>query len=306
LAGLFRTVVGVDEVLVLDESKGRGGLGFIWRNAGHLREIGIDMGFALPSSLGSALMLRLARIPIRVGYSAEGRGILLTHSIPYRANGQRPHRAEGYLKLLGLPFPAPTFDRTLRYTPDPVSTNAAADLQKRNTSLIVSPVLAMAPNAAQPNKLWDPVRFAVIGRQWIEEFGGSVILVGAAGDHEACEALRSSMDPGSVVNFAGAGDLPLTAALMAQCNAFLGNDSGLAHLAAAVGLPSVVISGPGDPTEVAPYSPLAVTVKHPLFCSPCYKNYCYRKDNPVECLTAIPPEDVWEHLSRLGGKSQRP
>lgn len=303
LGGLFRTVAGVDQVIVLNESKGRSGLGFIWRNAGYLRRMGIDMGFALPSSFGSALMLRLAHIPIRVGYSAEARGPLLTHSIPYGANGQRPHRTEGYLKLLGLPFPAPTFDRTLRYTPDPVSTNAAADLRERNASLIV-PVLAMAPNAAQQNKMWDASRFAIIGRQWIDEFKGSVILVGAAGDYEACEALRSSIDPGSVVNFAGAGDLPLTAALMAQCDAFLGNDSGLAHLAAAVGLPSVVVSGPGDPTEVAPFSPLAITVKRQLFCSPCYKNYCYRKDSPLECLTAIPPEDVWQHLSRFGKKVQ--
>jgi len=209
------------------------------------------------------------------------------------------------LKLLELPFPSPIIHRALHYKPAPDSTGAAADLWRRNAGVMTSPVLAMAPRAAQSNKMWDPKCFAVIGRQWIEEFAGSVILVGASADHEECEALRSSMGPGRAVNFAGAGDLPLTAALIAKCNAFLGNDSGLAHLAAAVGLPSVVISGPGDPTEVAPYSPLAVTVKHPLFCSPCYKNYCYRKDNPVECLTAIPPEDVWQHLARLGGKSQR-
>jgi ADP-heptose:LPS heptosyltransferase len=87
--------------------------------------------------------------------------------------------------------------------------------------------------------------------------------------------------------------------MLSRATIFAGNDSGLAHLAAAVGLPVVVVSGPGDPTEVAPFTRDAITVKRPLFCSPCYKNECWRTDRPLECLTTIEPDEVWHHLATL-------
>jgi heptosyltransferase-2 len=297
LAPLFRDVPEINEVIELDESAGRSGWRFIRQNAQRLHQLQFDTAFCLPTSFGSALMLRLARIPHRLGHAAEGRRFLLTHSLPYGRNGRRPHRAEGFLRLLGLFWPDPILERSLHFNPDDTAKSRVDALFRETTGALNLPALAIAPGAAQPNKMWMAQHFAVIAARWVDQFHGNVFLVGSDSDRERCQEVANLAAQDAIRNLAGAGDLPVAAEIIRRAAVFLGNDSGLAHLAAAVGTPPVVISGPGDPTEVAPFSPLAVTVRHPVFCSPCYKNSCWRKDRPLECLTEIGIEDVWQHVT---------
>jgi heptosyltransferase-2 len=294
LAPLFHCVEGIDNVIPLDESKGRSGLAAIRLNAKILREEQADCAFALPSSLGSALILWLARVPRRTGHAAEGRGMLLTDSIPYGKNGCRPHRAEGYLSLLPLVFDDPAIDRTLSFVPN----SHAVEQANLKGGSPDSPMLALGPGAAQPNKMWDPQRFALIARRWLDRFGGSVVLIGSQAEQALAGTIKMVLQSKAVINCTGKGDISVAAEYLRRADVFVGNDSGLSHLAAAVGTKTVTISGPGDPNEVAPFSPLAVTVKHPLFCSPCYKNTCWRKDKPLECLTEIQTDQVWEPIVR--------
>lgn len=299
LTSLFADLSHVDDVIAWDESSGRHGLASVRANAKNLRPRNFDTAISLPASFGSALMFWLAGIPVRVGHAAEGRRLLLTASVPFGRNGRRPHRTEGYLQLLSLLTPNPVLHRQLAYAPGQEARERAHSLWTQIPSPPATPVLALAPQAAQPNKMWLPERFAGIARRWIDATGGSVILTGGPEDREPCAALLADIQRPSAVNFAGSGDLPTTAALIARCDFLCGNDSGLVHLAAAVGIPVVVISGPGDPAEVAPFTPNAITVKHPLFCSPCYKNTCWRKDIPIECLTSIGIDEVWQHILTL-------
>src|SRR3990170_4571427 len=96
--------------------------------------------------------------------------------------------------------------------------------------------------------------FAAITARWIDRFHGHVFLVGSGADRARCDDVASLAARDNVHNLAGEGDLPVAAEIIRRAELFLGNDSGLAHLAAAVGTRPVVISGPGDPAEVAPYS----------------------------------------------------
>lgn len=296
LANLFRSVESIDSVIPLDESKGRSGLAAIRLNATILREEHADCAFVLPSSFGSAMILWLARVPRRIGHAAEGRGMLLTDSIPYGRNGQRPHRAEGYLALLRLALPDAVMIRKLELHSTIGALEQAAE--QWSHSLGDDPVLAIGPGAAQPNKMWAPERFADIANRWIEGYGGIVVLLGTIDETPVALAIQDRVASRKVIDLTGRRSLDVVAAMMRRAAVFVGNDSGLSHLAAAVGTKTVTISGPGDPTEVAPFSPLAVTVKHPLFCSPCYKNTCWRKDKPLECLTAIQADQVWEQVVR--------
>lgn len=298
-APLFRDVPEISQVIELDESAGRNGWQFIRLNAQQLRRHDFGTAFCLPTSFGSALMLRLARVPRRFGHSAEGRRLLLTHSLPYGRNGYRPHRAEGFLSLLSLSWPDPILERDLHFKPGDAARARVDALLGEAKGALNSPALAIAPAAAQPNKMWLAQRFAVIAARWTEEFHGHVVLVGSDSDRGLCEEIASLAVRHEIRNLAGAGDLPVAAEIIQRVGIFLGNDSGLAHLAAAVGTPCVVISGPGDPTEVAPFSPRAVTVRYPVFCSPCYKNSCWRKDKPLECLTEIGVDDVWQHIAAI-------
>lgn len=302
LSAMFADVPTIDRVLELEKADGESGWAFAHRHAGRLKQERADAAFCLPTSFGAALMIWLARVPLRYGHAAEGRRFLLTRSIPSGPNGKRPHRAEGYLSLLRLAFPDVDLKQKLTYRPGESAIARADAIMGDLNPAVRTPLLAIAPSAAQPNKMWSPDRFASIARRWIETTTGGVICVGGQADAETCAQVSQQTGGERVVNLAARGDLPVVAELIRRATVFLGNDSGLAHLAAAVGTPTVVISGPGDPAEVAPYSPLAHTIKHPLFCSPCYKNYCWRKDKPLECLTEVSIEDVWPHIAELAAK----
>jgi len=297
LAPLFRDVPQINGVVELDETEGRHGWRFIRRNSRRLREQGFSTAFCLPTSFGSALMLRFARIPRRLGHAAECRRLLLTRSIPYGPNGRREHRAEGYLSLLRLQWSNPTRARELSFIPGSTARAQVDVVLGEKQGRPAPPVLAIAPGAGQPNKMWMTAHFAAIAARWIDEFHGSVLLVGSDSDRTRCDEVAYMAARERIRNLAGLCDIAAAGEIIRRTDVFLGNDSGLAHLAAAVGTRCVVISGPGDPTEVAPFSPLAVTVRHPVFCSPCYKNHCWRKDKPLECLTQIGVDEVWRHIA---------
>lgn len=297
LVPLFGNVAGVDHVISLDETIGRHGWRTIRRNAAILRRDKYDLAFCLPPSFGAALMLWLARIPRRIGHGSEGRRVFLTGSIPYGRNGSRPHRTDGYLALLDLVWPNAHSRCALQYHPGQEAQKVADELWNQFSLGSATHILAIGPGAAQSNKLWPAERFAEIAQRWVVSLGGTVIVVGAASEQAVCAAVASGVGEAGVFNLAGAGNLAVAAELIRRADFFVGNDSGLSHLAAAVGTPTVVISGPGDPTEVAPYSPLAVTVKRPLFCSPCYSNVCWRRDKPLECLDLVTVDDVWHAVT---------
>lgn len=302
LAPLLAQAEGVDRVITLDESAGRSGWRALWRNGAVLRPHQFQLGFCLPPSFGAAAMLWLAKIPRRVGHASDRRRFFLTDSIPYAPNGKRPHRSEGYLALLDLVWKNPKLDRGLRFVPGPEATVQIDAIWAAQALDPIIPLLGLAPGAAQPNKLWAAERFAMLARRWIGE-GGAVVILGGTADRPVCELVAAQAGEKGIRNLAGAGDLPAVAEIIRRCGIFVGNDSGLVHLAAAVGTPTVVISGPGDPAEVAPFTSKAVTVKKPLFCSPCYKNTCWRKDRPLECQDLVQVTDVWSAIAELRGRS---
>lgn len=305
LAEFYSQVSSCDRVIPLDVSRGGRGLRSVWRNARALQGYDFNLAFCLPPSFGSALMMRLAGVRRRVGHDADHRGWLLTDKIPYLPDGQRPHRALGYLSLLNLVFPDARIDKTLKYDCG-ARARATVDAMFREKGISESEIIiALAPGAAQPNKLWPSDRFAAVGRRWLEQSPGRVVIVGGEADRSVAEVVSSAIGSDHIVNFCGAGSLPVAGEIICRARVFVGNDSGLSHLAAAVGTPVVVISGPGDPSEVAPFAQDVVTVKKPLFCSPCYSNTCYRKDHPLECQDLVSVDDVWDavHTVAVRGRS---
>ena len=88
-------------------------------------------------------------------------------------------------------------------------------------------------------------------------------------------------------------------ALLSRCGAFLGNDSGAMHVAAAVGLPVVAVFGPTDPWGTAPVTPRSTIVQQKPYCSPCFLRRC---PTDHRCMTAITPEMVSKQLFRIVGE----
>jgi len=301
VADIFRCNDAINRVMELDLTDGRSRWKPTTVNAARLRREQFDLAIALPNSLSSALIFFLARISERIGYRGDWRRAFLTRSVSFPKKGRRPHRVECYLRLLELISDTPIFDRQLEF---PFSEEAAAEVAatlEKHSAQSAAPFVAVAPGAAQPNKMWMPERFAQLARLLSEE-GVAVLIIGSPAEKELADRVTELSGVNDLTNLAGAGSLLFTAEIIRRSAVFVGNDSGLAHVAAAVGTPSVILSGPGDPAEVAPLSKDAVTLAKRLFCKPCYKNYCWRKDRPLECLEIIGVEEV--HSAVMAGMAK--
>jgi ADP-heptose:LPS heptosyltransferase len=113
--------------------------------------------------------------------------------------------------------------------------------------------LALGPGANWAPKRWPAGHFCKLVGQLQEQFD-AVILLGSQADQLICKQVTDKL-PLPCINLAGNTDLLQAAAILAQAQLFVGNDSGLGHLAAASGTPTVTVFGPGDPQRYHPWHP---------------------------------------------------
>jgi len=115
--------------------------------------------------------------------------------------------------------------------------------------------LALGPGARWAPKCWSPENYITLADRLTESFD-AVILLGSKNDMAASQRISDKLAL-PLCNLAGRTDLLQTAAILEQAQLFIGSDSGLGHLAAASGIPTVTIFGPGDPRRYHPWHPQA-------------------------------------------------
>jgi heptosyltransferase-2 len=266
-----------------------------------LRDGSFDAALLLPNSFRTAWVCRRAGIPQRWGYAANLRGRLLTRAVP-RPSGVR-HQSVYYLELVrALGFEAPDALPEIRVT-EATAARARALLVDHGLDSS-QPIVGIAPGAAYGHaKRWPPARVAELAGR-LGERGAIAVLVGAAGDRGAGREIESSLPPGArVVNLIGRTDLRLLTGLLAACHAFVSNDSGAMHLAAAAGVPVTAIFGPTDERVTAPPGDHDVLV-HQVFCRPCMLRDC-----PIDhrCMKGITVDAVHAAVvRRLEARDRRP
>ena len=157
------------------------------------------------------------------------------------------------------------------------------------------PIVGMAPGAAYGHaKRWPPGRVAELAGR-LAARGAAVVLVGAPGDRDAGREIESSLPPGArVTDLIGRTDLRLFAGVLAACHAFVSNDSGAMHLAAAAGVPVAAIFGPTDERVTAPLGDHDVII-HQVFCRPCMLRDC-----PIDhrCMRGVTVDRVFDAVVR--------
>jgi ADP-heptose:LPS heptosyltransferase len=129
------------------------------------------------------------------------------------------------------------------------------------------PILALAPAANWVGKTWPAERFAVLAAEMLGKGGimegGRLMIVGGPGDRMAGEVVRRSMARERLVDLVGKTDLLTTYACLKRARLFIGNDSGLMHLAAAAGAPTLGLFGPSDDRLYGPWGPRARALRGP-------------------------------------------
>lgn len=261
------------------------------RQSRELRNEGFDCAVLFQNAFSAAWVAWRAKIPERIGYSRDARGLLLTRAIAVPKAGEIPaHESYYYLELLRRAEwldELPKVEQiSLKLNPEMA---ARAEARIREAGARGGTRIALAPGASYGSaKCWLPERFAAVADALVDEFGADVILFGTSSEIEICQQIAERMRHGPV-SFAGQTRMNELPALFSRCQLFLGNDSGAMHVAAAAGLPVVAVFGSTDPEGTAPVAAKKILVRHAVACSPCFLREC-----PIDhrCMMRVSVEDV--------------
>ncbi len=260
------------------------------RLAREIRARGYDQAIVLPNSFKSALIPFLARIPLRTGFVGEMRRGLVNDARTLDPRAY-PLMVERYA-LLGeeaqTPLTRPLAPPRLRV--DPQATLAILEQLGVSAS---QPAAALCVGAEYgPAKRWPAGHFAKLAQALFRQ-GHAVWLVGSPKD-AAVGAEIAQATGQRAVNLCGRTGLEEAIGLLSHAAFVVTNDSGLMHVAAALGKPLVALYGSSTPAFTPPLSPTARVLSLGLPCSPCFKRECPL--GHYGCLTGLSPERVLEAI----------
>ena len=288
-AALFRMVPGVDRVLPLGASSRR-------EDAETLAQIRADGALLFPNSFGSAWAVRRAGIPERWGFASDFRRPLLTKAV--RKPRGRMHQSEYYLALVSALGITLTGEPPRIVVPEQAR-RRASELLARHGVGDGAVTVGVAPGAAYGGaKQWPPDRFERLARLLHERRGTVSVLVGARADRAAGDGIVPGPD---VVDLIGQTDLMVLAGVMARSRAFVSNDSGAMHMAAAVGLPVTAIFGATDERATAPLGQASASVPaHEILTCDVWCRPCMLRECPIDhrCMKGIEPGRACEAVER--------
>lgn len=236
-----------------------------WRLVRQLRAGDYDLAVSLVRSPLMSLAVLLSGIPHRAGLDSAGRGFGYNLRAPIDPNTIR-HEADIYLdvaRALGL-------DTTGCYANVPVDDSLWPDIADKLTDngtdpenfIVINPTGGRNPGMMMDSKRWPPQHFAALADRLATKLQTNIVLLGGPNDDDIVKAVQAQM---SVPAAALVGDLNFgqIALLASRARLYLGNDTGLTHLAAATGGPTAMILGPSDPKRYAPFAPNSIALWQP-------------------------------------------
>lgn len=269
-----------------------------WRCVRDIRRFKADMAFAIEEDSVCHQLTLFSDARYRISSTRERHRFGFHRVLPIsrvdRAVG-RQHMWFSYadvLAALGVPVPETpaylVFPQTPGTVPDDIDALITTD---KALALIHA-------GATKPYKRWPISHFAAVARALIEQ-GYQVVLIGSGGvDREASRVISEHCRDVEVdkrpLDLCDRLSLPALAAVMAKADFVLGNDSGPFHLAAALGVPGVVVFGPTDLAIWGPLSDQSIVLEKKQLCAPdCRRRHCQRD---WQCLSRIMPEEVLASL----------
>ena len=294
-APLVDYMPGVRAGIVWDLPRRQLALAKQWGLAAHLRERGYGTALVLPRTWKGALAPALAGIPERVGFVGEARFGLLNQ---WRWGEKALPRFIDKNAALALPDGAPL----PREWPVPQLRVPAEDVARwrQANGLGTAPAIALGPGSVGASKRWTYYPEAA---RLLAEQGLDVWVVGGPGEKALATEIVAAGGP-RVRDLTGT-DLRNGILAVAAAEVAISNDSGLMHIAAAAGTPTMGIFGPTSPYLWAPLNGLAATVltKTQLSCQPCQRTICTMNDH--RCMRDIPASDVVATVTRVMAEAQQ-
>jgi len=267
-----------------------------------------DLAVLFPNSFESALVAFLAGVRDRIGYATDGRRMLLTHPLAQPEWRSSRHEIYYYLEIvdqvgqmIGISSESEAVPPDGSLNVSEVRRKAALDLLEVRTGSSYRnprprPLIALCPGSINSRaKRWPTERFAALGDRLINELGAEVLLIGSPDELEVSREVARLMR-GKATMLTGETALAEAIAILSLIDLLITNDTGPAHIASALGRPTLVIFGPTNPLTTRPFSDVGQIVRHPPDCAPCMLRDC-----PIDhrCMTAISPDEVFERATAV-------
>ena len=295
VAELFKENPLVDQVFLYESPGVHQGLRGKWRLARELKKESFELALLLQNAFEAALISFLAGIPRRAGYDRDGRGLLLSHPVPVDRKIKKIHQVDYYLRLVeSLGFQGAERIPSLK-----VSEEGQEEAERRLQSLGLEEsqgVVGISPGATYGSaKQWFPERYGALADRIARNLGVPILIFGSEGDKEVasqvCQNARFSL-----IDLTGRTTLGQAMALISRCRLFVTNDSGLMHVAAALGIPVIAIFGSTDPERTGPLGEVCRVVRKSVPCAPCLRTEC---PEDRRCMRLISVDEVYEEALKI-------
>ena len=335
VAGLLEGESLADNLIALRDSRRVVNRAFRFiGDARRLRHERFDYVVLFPNSFGSALAARIGGAKQIAGYATDGRRALLDIAVSFEPDYKTLHQVRYYLTIasqietrltgasrVDFELCEPrlhvseenkqqarvlieqttaeqvTGDLPAAFAPElKDSPNVTAPTGHRPPAAGHLPIVAINPGATNSTaKRWPAERFAEVADRLNRESGYQTVIVGTEGDREVAETVADAMRTPAIV-LAGKTSIAELKGVLSCAQLVVSNDTGAAHVSAALGVPTVVVFGPTEHIATRPLSTRAAVVRHDVECSPCMLREC-----PIDhrCMTGVQAEDVLRSALRL-------
>lgn len=296
--GIFSEADFIDDVLVYDR---KGPLSVIPQIREWKRRK-FDLAVLFQNAFEAALIPFLAGVPLRLGYATESRQALLSHPLALPDWRSSRHEVFYYLYVVTA-LEQILFGTSSICEADPdASIRISENRRVEATDLLYAHgvregelVVALCPGSINSRaKRWPAEAYAALADRLIDS-NRQVLLIGSKDEADVSQDVMSRMRNRPVV-LTGKTSLDQITAVLSAVDLIVTNDTGPAHIGAALGRPTIVIFGPTNPLTTRPFSPVAEILGHPPDCAPCMLRDC-----PIDhrCMTAITVDEVFERSDAL-------
>lgn len=299
VSDVFSACPHIDHIFLYEKEGRHKGLGGKLTLAADLKKKKFDAVILLQNAFEAALITTLARIPARGGYTTDGRGLLLTHGVGKGQGIDSRYQVHYYQQMLAGLGLTPGRDRLELFIDPKGIRTADTQLSRYFTRHGKVPVVGFNPGAAYgPAKRWPTDKFAALAELLRAQTNALILVFGTKADSPTAKSiLRAAGDPGRIMDLTGKTDLATAIAYIDRCDAFVTNDSGLMHVAAALNTPTAAIFGSTDHIATGPFSDRAIVIRKSMSCSPCKKSHCPEKH--FKCMELISAEEVCASVLNL-------
>jgi len=297
-ADIFIESNSVDDVLI----QGRSGLFSTLSNANEWKRKQFDLAVLFQNAFAAAATAFFARAPMRIGYATDRRARLLTTALPLPVWKNERHESFYYLNIVAE-FERIVFGAASLLQSEPVFDLPVSEGRKNSARGILidhgasptKPLAILCPGSVNSRaKRWPAESYAELSDRLIDA-GMNVALIGSPAEMDVSRQVCALAKRQPIV-LTGKTSVAEVVALIQIADVLVTNDTGPAHIGAALRTPTLVIFGPTNPLTTYPLSAQAEVIRHPPDCAPCMLRDC-----PIDhrCMTAILVAEVFQRAMTM-------